>query len=57
MFAPYVGIESKRAFGATADDVEAAGEEAETTRFMIGLKTWFQANPSQVGVRRDRAQV
>lgn len=40
-FAPYVGLEWSRAFGDTADYLEAAGGEAETTRFVIGLKAWF----------------
>lgn len=39
--APYVGIEWSRAFGDTADYVEAGGGEAEATRFVIGLKAWF----------------
>ena len=40
-FAPYVGIEWSHAFGDTADHIEAAGGEAETTRFVLGLKAWF----------------
>jgi len=40
-FAPYVGVEWTRAFGDTADYIEAAGGEAETTRFVVGLKAWF----------------
>jgi copper resistance protein B len=39
--APYVGVEWSRAFGDTADYIEAGGGEAETTRLVIGLKAWF----------------
>ncbi|MDQ3125892.1 MAG: copper resistance protein B [Pseudomonadota bacterium] len=35
------GVEWSRAFGAAADYIEAAGGEAETTRFVIGLKARF----------------
>ena len=40
-FAPYVGVESRRALGDTADYIEARGGEAEDTRFIVGLKAWF----------------
>ena len=40
--APYVGVEWSRAFRGTADYIAAAGGEAETTRFIIGLKARFQ---------------
>ena len=40
-FAPYVGVEWSRAFGDTADYIEARGGEADDTRFVIGLKAWF----------------
>lgn len=40
-FAPYVGVEWSRTLGGTADYVEAAGGEAEATRFVVGLKAWF----------------
>ena len=40
-FAPYVGIEWTRSFGDTADYLEAAGHDAEETRFVVGLKAWF----------------
>ena len=40
-FAPYVGVEWSRAFGATADYIEARGGEADETRFVVGLKAWF----------------
>lgn len=39
--APYVGVEWSRAFGDTADYIEARGGEPEDTRFVIGLKAWF----------------
>ena len=40
-FAPYVGVEWSRAFGDTADYVEARGGDADDTRFVVGLKAWF----------------
>lgn len=40
-FAPYVGVEWGRAFGRTRDLAEAHGEEADATRFVVGLKAWF----------------
>ena len=40
-FAPYVGVEWTRAFGATADYVRARGEAVDDTRFVVGLKAWF----------------
>ena len=40
-FAPYVGVEWSRAFGDTADYIEARGGEPEDTRFVVGLKAWF----------------
>ena len=40
-FAPYVGVEWSRAFGDTADYIEARGGEADNTRFVVGLKAWF----------------
>lgn len=40
-FAPYVGVEWSRAFGDTADYIEARGGEAEDTRLVVGLKAWF----------------
>ncbi|OHC97550.1 MAG: copper resistance protein CopB [Sphingomonadales bacterium RIFCSPHIGHO2_01_FULL_65_20] len=40
-FAPYVGVEWSRALGDTADYIEARGGEADDTRFVVGLKTWF----------------
>ena len=40
-FAPYAGVEWSRAFGATADYIEARGGEPEAVRLVIGLKAWF----------------
>ena len=40
-FAPYVGVEWRRAFGDTADYVEARGGDADDTRFVVGLKARF----------------
>lgn len=40
-FAPYLGVEWSRAFGATADYIEARGGEVDDTRFVVGLKAWF----------------
>jgi len=40
-FAPYVGVEWSRAFGNTADYIEARGGDPEDIRFVVGLKAWF----------------
>ena len=40
-FAPYVGVEHSRAFGGTANRIEATGGEADETRFVIGLRAWY----------------
>ncbi len=40
-FAPYVGVTYERTFGRTADFARAAGEDADTTRFVVGVQTWF----------------
>lgn len=39
--APYVGLVWGRTFGATADLARAAGEPADDTRFVTGLRFWF----------------
>ena len=39
--APYVGVEWSRAFGDTADHIEARGGEVDDTRVVVGLKAWF----------------
>lgn len=40
-FAPYVGVVRERAFGRTADFREAAGEGADGTRWVAGVRAWF----------------
>ena len=40
-FAPYIGVEHSASFGRTADLIEAAGGEADETRFVIGIRTWY----------------
>jgi copper resistance protein B len=40
-FAPYIGVEYQSAFGGTADRIEASGGEADDTRFIIGVRTWY----------------
>jgi copper resistance protein B len=40
-FAPYVGFEYERAFGATADFSRARGEKAGGWSLLAGLRTWF----------------
>lgn len=40
-FAPYIGVSWERKFGNTADYARADGESAETTSFVVGLRTWY----------------
>lgn len=40
-FAPYVGVSYDRKFGKTGDYARALGEDAEATRFVVGLRAWF----------------
>lgn len=40
-FAPYVGIEWARMFGGTEDLARAAGEDANATRIIAGVRFWF----------------
>ena len=40
-FAPYVGVERERAFGATADLRRAAGAPVDDTRVVAGVRFWF----------------
>lgn len=40
-FAPYVGVERAGKFGRTADLVRAAGEKADETRWVAGVRFWF----------------
>jgi len=39
--APYVGVERAEKFGQTADLARAAGDRAETTRWVAGVRFWF----------------
>jgi len=40
-FAPYVGVSYDRKFGAAADFARRAGERAEETRVVVGVRAWF----------------
>lgn len=40
-FAPYVGLVHQRAYGRTADFRREAGEDANDTRLVAGLRIWF----------------
>ncbi len=40
-FAPYIGVEWRRALGATAGLVRRSGENISTTSVVFGLRTWF----------------
>lgn len=40
-FAPYIGISYERKFGGTADYSRAAGDGAESTSFVVGVRAWF----------------
>ena len=40
-FAPYVGVQYKRAFGRTADYLRDEGERAGGWEFLAGVRTWF----------------
>lgn len=40
-FAPYLGVDQEWKLGQTADFVRAAGEDASTTRFVMGVRFWF----------------
>lgn len=40
-FAPYVGIDRVARFGTTADLVQAAGADAQETRYVAGVRWWF----------------
>ncbi len=39
--APYIGIKWEKAYGTTADFVEAQGESADDSEWVMGLRTWF----------------
>lgn len=40
-FAPYVGIEWASRFGSAADNIRAAGNDAEEARLVAGVRFWF----------------
>lgn len=40
-FAPYIGVEWSRKVGATARYARIAGEDANTTNFVAGIRFWF----------------
>lgn len=40
-FAPYVGINWERLLGRTANLAREAGDEVETTHFVLGLRSYF----------------
>lgn len=40
-FAPYLGVERMRRFGETASLLEANGESASETRWVIGVRAWY----------------
>lgn len=40
-FAPYIGISYERKFGGTADYARAAGDGADSTSFVVGVRAWF----------------
>ncbi|MDO9488193.1 MAG: copper resistance protein B [Sphingomonadaceae bacterium] len=40
-FAPYVGVDYERSFGATADFARAAGEGVGGWAFVAGIRAWF----------------
>ena len=40
-FAPYVGVEWTRKIGDTARFARAAGEDASSVSFVMGVKAWF----------------
>lgn len=40
-FAPYIGVEWNRKLGDTARFARLAGEDADSTSFVVGVKAWF----------------
>lgn len=40
-FAPYVGVEWQKAFGDTADFIEASGGDTDKAVFVAGVRAWF----------------
>ncbi len=40
-FAPYIGVEHAARFGGTGDYARAAGEDANATQFVAGVRFWY----------------
>ena len=40
-FSPYIGVEWQGALGETRDMIEAEGEDADATVFVIGIRAWY----------------
>lgn len=40
-YAPYIGVEHRRALGSTADRIEALGSDTDETRILIGVRSWY----------------
>lgn len=40
-FGPYVGVMHERKFGETADLAREAGEDRDSTTFVVGVRAWF----------------
>ena len=40
-FAPYIGVNFDRKLGGTADFARAAGEDAQSVNFVLGVRAWF----------------
>lgn len=40
-FAPYIGVAYERTLGRTSDYARIRGENVESTRFVVGIRTWF----------------
>lgn len=40
-FSPYLGVAWSRSYATTADYSRAAGEPVNSTRFLLGISTWF----------------
>jgi copper resistance protein B len=40
-FAPYIGVNWEKKFGATADYAEEEGETSDEVQFVAGVRAWF----------------
>lgn len=40
-FSPYIGVNYERSFGNTAELARSAGADVSSTRFVVGVRTWF----------------